>query len=52
MVRIPTCVKVVTLPSGATQYEVRIEAGKADGKLQQTARCAELQYENNGEGRP
>ncbi|MFA5707516.1 tyrosine-type recombinase/integrase [Mycolicibacterium sp.] len=38
MARIPDYVRVVTLPSGETRYEVRIETGKADGKRQQLRR--------------
>lgn len=38
MARIPDYVKVVTTPSGSTRYQVRIEAGKTDGKRQQQKR--------------
>ncbi|MGV0596781.1 hypothetical protein [Mycolicibacterium porcinum] len=38
MARVPGYVKVVTLPSGATRYQVRIETGRRDGKRQQQKR--------------
>jgi integrase len=38
MARIPDYVQVVTTPNGSTRYQVRIEAGKTDGKRQQQKR--------------
>ena len=38
MARIADYVKVVTTPSGSDRYQVRIEAGKTDGKRQHQKR--------------